>query len=49
MEETVTISKSEYKRLLNAEEFLSCLQATGVDNWNGYDDAKQMMSEEEEE
>jgi len=31
--ETVTITKAEYERLLDAAEFLSCLEACGVDNW----------------
>lgn len=45
---SVTISKEEYERLLNDSEFLNCLKACGVDNWQGWDDAMQMFSEEEE-
>jgi hypothetical protein len=48
MEETVTISKSEYENLLEAQEFLNCLEACGVDNWSGHSEARRMMSEEEE-
>lgn len=43
---TVIIPKSEYERLIEAEEFLNCLRAAGVDNWSGYDDAREMMNEE---
>lgn len=28
-------------------EFLSCLEAVGVDNWQGYGEAYQMMEEDE--
>lgn len=45
--DVVVISRAEYERLQNDSEFLSCLQACGVDNWNGYGDAKQMMDEQE--
>ncbi len=37
--ETVTIPKSEYDALLKRDEFLSCLEAAGVDNWSGYGEA----------
>lgn len=37
--ETVTITKSEYDRLLDDYKFLEALRAAGVDNWGGYDDA----------
>ena len=48
-EETVTISKAEYERLLEAENFLDCLEACGVDNWSGYGEAVAMSEEEDEE
>ena len=48
-EDVVIISKSEYESLTEDAEFLSCLAACGVDNWDGYSDARQMISEEEEE
>lgn len=44
-EETVTIPKSEYERLGDAEDFLECLEACGVDNWVGYGDAQEMFNE----
>ncbi|BAM44931.1 host RecBCD nuclease inhibitor [Enterococcus phage BC611] len=39
MEDLVTISYSEYERLLKIEAFLEALEAVGVDNWSGYGDA----------
>ena len=30
-------------------DFLDCLQACGVDNWDGYSDAQEMMWPEEED
>lgn len=38
----VTISKERYDELLDAEEFLNCLEAAGVDNWEGYDYAQEL-------
>lgn len=37
--DTVTISRKEYDALLAAREKLDALEAAGVDNWSGYDDA----------
>ncbi len=45
-EETVTIPKQEYNEMLNHIEFLNCLEACGVDNWDGYSDAWEMFDEE---
>lgn len=47
--ETVTIAKSEYERLLRDSEFLGCLEACGVDNWEGYSYAHELMEENEGE
>ena len=47
MEETVTIPKSIYEQLLRDQELLSCLEACGVDNWTGWDDAMYMLAEGE--
>ena len=38
-EETVTIPKSEYDRLIESEDELARLEVYGVDNWIGYSDA----------
>lgn len=48
MEETITITLEEYELLIERSEFLSCLEACGVDNWDGYSDAWTMMEEEAE-
>ncbi len=41
----VIITESECIRLENSEDFLNCLQAAGVDNWDGYEYAQEMMEE----
>jgi hypothetical protein len=48
-EETVTISKQEYERLLDDSEILKCCRAAGVDNWQGLDMAMEMYWEGKEE
>jgi hypothetical protein len=45
MEETVIISREEYERLVLAENKLNSLEVAGVDNWAGYDEAKQYREE----
>jgi len=42
---TITITREEYNRLLEAEALLSALEAAGVDNWGGYGDALEMAEE----
>ena len=36
MKEQVTIPRAEYESLLSMRDWLSCLVAAGVDNWDGY-------------
>jgi len=48
-EEMITITKRQYDALLDESAFLDCLRACGVDNWEGYSDACEMMSEGTEE
>ena len=48
MEEKVTITKEEYDQLQEDSRFLDCLRAAGVDNWEGYDYAFEILNEEEE-
>jgi len=48
-EEMVTISKSEYESLLEDSLWLSALEAAGVDNWQGYDSAREIYEEMQEE
>ncbi len=47
MEETVTISKKEYESLLEDSKKLTALKNAGVDNWEGYDYARELMQEME--
>lgn len=43
---TVTLTAEEYEELVNQTILLDCLEACGVDNWVGYDDAREMYREE---
>lgn len=45
MGELVEISKAELDHLKDEVDFLNCLRAAGVDNWDGYDDAIQIYHE----
>ena len=38
-DDQVVIPKSEYELLKNNDRFLDCLEAAGVDNWEGYSQA----------
>ena len=44
--ETITISKQVYDELLEDSHFLQCLQDAGVDNWDGYDFAREAYNSE---
>lgn len=45
MGERIEIDKAEYEELLSDQKFLNALRAAGVDNWDGYDVAQEMMDE----
>lgn len=45
-ENTVTISKEEYESLKEDARWLQCLENAGVDNWEGYDYARELWREE---
>lgn len=47
--ETVTITTKEYLELLDAQKTLEFLLGAGVDNWEGYDTAMEMMRDEKPE
>jgi len=49
MEEMITISLKEYEALKEDKRFLNALEAAGVDNWDGYDYALEILGEKEEE
>lgn len=40
---TVTVSIEEYEELVNDQKFLNCLYSAGVDNWEGFEDAKELL------
>lgn len=48
LEQHVTITRREYDELLKAKSFLECLEACGVDNWDGYSSAREMQDEIED-
>lgn len=43
----ITITKKEYDQLIKDSEFLNALRAAGVDNWNGYSMAYDILEEKE--
>ena len=45
-EEMVTITKASYDRLQEADAFLDALEAAGVDNWDGYAMARDILNED---
>ena len=47
-QEMVTITRQEYDRLTQESIFLSYLEAAGIDNWDGYELAKEEMLQEED-
>lgn len=47
-EEMITIPKSEYDQLCKDSEWLGYLEAAGVDNWDGIDEAINMRKQDEE-
>lgn len=48
-DEKVTITKAEYDSLKEDANWLSCLEAAGVDNWDGYSFAHEIRREREAE
>jgi len=45
---TVIITQEEYDKLVDDSKFLEALMAAGVDNWDGYDYAIELLQAEEE-
>ena len=44
-EDFVRITRKEYEDLLDSEAFLIALEQAGVDNWEGYDYAREAYQE----
>ena len=47
-EELITITKTEYDELKLEQLWLQCLDEAGVDNWQGFDYAKEIYYERQE-
>lgn len=43
--DTVTISRKMYEELIESQRWLTALKSAGVDNWDGYDFAKEILEE----
>ena len=43
--QTVTISLDEYNKLIEDSKLLDALFAAGVDNWEGYEEAKNLLEQ----
>ena len=41
------ISNEYYTELVEHADFLNCLKSAGADNWDGYDEAREMYYDEE--
>ena len=48
MDEMITITVKEYEELLDQQAKLNALESTGVDNWDGYDEAMGIYNSEKE-
>jgi len=46
-EQRVIISLDEYERLKQRDTWLQCLEAAGVDNWDGLDYAQELYMRDE--
>lgn len=46
-EETIMISKKEYKKLLRDREFLQTLLDNGIEKWDGYKEAVEEYESED--
>lgn len=45
-DDEVIISREEYETLLKDQRFLDALHSCGVDNWDGYEEAQDMIDDE---
>lgn len=45
---SVTLTKEEYAEIMSQLDWLDALEAAGVDNWDGYDDAVDILNSEED-
>ena len=45
--ETVTITKKAYEYLVESERWLAALETAGVDSWDGFEFAEELLEEDE--
>ena len=45
MEEMIEITKAEYERMPEPAAWVDALEMAGVDNWEGYDYARELYQE----
>lgn len=45
----LTLSQEEYEELLESDKMLSALERAGVDNWEGYDFAIELMNDDDKD
>lgn len=45
---TIVISLDEYVEFVRKSDVLNALEAAGVDNWEGYDYAMELLDDEDE-
>jgi len=45
-DDEIVVSRTEMKRLMKRDAVLTALEAWGVDNWIGYDDALAQLNED---
>lgn len=45
----IEVDEARYQDLLEKEKLLMCLEGAGVDNWEGWDYAMEMLEEMDEE
>ena len=43
--ETIEVNREEWFKLQERDAFLCALEAAGVDNWDGYGDAQDILEE----
>lgn len=48
-EELITITKKEYDSLKESQQWLTCLEDAGVDNWQGIEYAYELKRDYEKE
>lgn len=49
MKECVSITEEEYEELRRDQKWLRYLEAAGIDNWEGYDEAMSALRNDDEE